>query len=485
MFDLLWPFLIVVGTFSLITRFIWSKLEFGWLQKLSFFLVLSLPFERVPSLEVSGVNIRLSYILVIVGFYFLGILLIKKDELLMKYQFGNLIYWILAFWVSLIPSLFGVINPQRQIQTLIATALVFGAAFLVSNFLEDVVKTVKWLVVTLFGVGIFGLFQFVADFVGVPYTITLLREHYTKRVFGFARIHATALEPLYWGGMLLLPCVFLLLYLIFKRNSTLYKQNVSGDSNVTNLKTEASSAYKNWRKNLSLDSIFNSKWKLLLLISVVYLNIILTLSRGAYLALSFTLLIGLLFSFRNISWKVVSRWILPYVLVISSFGAMFVVSSGSLDLINKAADHIVNVFSDRQVSTFERLTFLNEALDLVYNNALIGVGSGNYGPRVQNNIAQSDGGWLIVNNVYVEIWLEQGLTALLVFISMMFYYLGKAVEKLWKFKSNFDTEKTITLISLIAGLTGYLLQWLTFSPIFIMPVFLILGLLIRFIDSEI
>ena len=159
-------------------------------------------------------------------------------------------------------------------------------------------------------------------------------------------------------------------------------------------------------------------------------------------------------------------------------------SLGSLDLIFKATDHIVNVFSDKQESTFERLSFLNDALDLVYNNVIVGIGSGNYGPRVQNNLAKSDGGWLIVNNVYLEIWLEQGLAAMLIFISMMTYYLAKAVDKLWKYRLQFSSDKLITLISLIAGLVGYLLQWLTFSPIFIMPVFLILGLLVRFIDSE-
>lgn len=484
MFDLLWPLLIIVGIISLITTFIWDKLQFSWLQRLSFGLVLSLPFERIPSIEAGGVNIRLSYILVILGFYFLGILLIKKDETLLKLKFGNLIYWILAFWVSLIPSLFGVLNPQRQIQALIATALVFGAAFLVSNFLEDVVKTVKWLVVVLFGVGIFGLFQFVADFVGVPYAITMLREHYTKRVFGFARIHATALEPLYWGGMLLLPCVFLGLYLIFKTDTQKDSQRqVKLDQNKHLMVDNDKNTDSNHKiKNLSLNLLFNSKWNILLAISVIYLNFILTLSRGAYLALCFSLLMALFLSFRQISWSLVKRWILPYILLISVFGVFFVSSSGSIDLIFKATDHIVNVFSDKQESTFERLSFLNDALSLVYNNIIVGIGSGNYGPRVQNNLPQSDGGWLIVNNVYLEIWLEQGLMAMLVFISMMIYYLVKAVYKLWKNRLRFTSDKLITLISLIAALVGYLLQWLTFSPIFIMPVFLILGLLVRFID---
>jgi len=489
MLDLLWPLTIIIGIISLITSLIWSKLEFSWLQKLSFGLVLSLPFERIPSIEAGGVNIRLSYILVIIGFYFLGILLIKKDENLLKLKLNSLVYWILAFWVSLIPSLFGVINPQKQIQALIATALVFGAAFLVSNFLEDVVKTVKWLMVVLFGVGIFGLFQFVADFVGVPYTITMLREHYTKRVFGFARVHATALEPLYWGGMLLLPCVFLLLYLIFKTEkytvNPLKRQILAESSHSENNNYEQvkSNTLIPKPKNSSLSLLFNSKWNILAVISVIYLNLILTLSRGAYLALGFSLLTAFILSFRQVSWKLVSRWIVPYLLVISMIGVYFVSSSGSLDLIYKATDHIVNIFSDKQVSTFERLSFLNDALNLVYNNIIVGIGSGNYGPRVQNNIAQSDGGWLIVNNVYLEIWLEQGLTAMLIFISMMVSYLVKAVDKLWKYRIKLSIEKLITLISLISGLVGYLLQWLTFSPIFIMPVFLILGLLVRFVEA--
>jgi hypothetical protein len=468
MLDFGWIFLILAGFVALFVAWIWPLVKISWLQKITFTLVLSLPFERVPSIEFSGVNVRISQILVLLGFSCLGILLAKQDPEILKTKVNSFIYWVLAFWVALLPSLFWVVNGQRQLQVLIATALVFGATFLISNFLKDVLHTVKWLMVVMAGVGMFGLFQFVADFVGVPYTITLLREHYTKRVFGFARVHATALEPLYWGGMLLLPCVFLLVYFIFKEQSHKHSNDESESSTFLNY-------------------FYNSKWLQLGVISLLYLNLVLTLSRGAYLAFGFSLILALLLCFRFISWKTVRIWFLPYIIIFVAATGIFVFSTNSDKLISTAVDHVLNVFTEKQTSTVERLGFLNDAFNLLYKNILLGIGSGNYGPRVQNNIPENDGGWLIVNNVYVEIWLEQGILAILAFISMLTFYLKNSFQKVFRSINKYKTEpqnpeNLILQISIVAAVCGYLLQWMTFSPIFIMPFFILFGIMIKSLE---
>ena len=468
MLDFVWGILILGGSFAMVTAWLWPKVKVSWLNKLTFFLVLSLPFERIPSIEAGGVNIRISQVLVLIGFYFLAILLGKSDPEVLKIKLNSFIYWILAFWVGLLPSLFFVINPQRQIQVLIATALVFGATFLISNFLKDLLLTVKWLMVVLTGVGLFGLFQFVADFIGVPYSITMLREHYTKRVFGFARVHATALEPLYWGGMLLFPCIFLLVYFVFKNRLTLKPEVLNHQKTFFNL-------------------FYSSKWLQLGVLTLLYLNLILTLSRGAYLAFVFSLILASIMSFKFISWKTVSTWFLPYLIIFTVVSGIFLLTNNVEKLLVTASDHILNVFSNKQTSTVERLSFLSDAFSLLYQNIITGVGSGNYGPRVQNNFPQGDGGWLIVNNVYIEIWLEQGLFAILAFISMLAFYLKKVFQKLLTNIKQYDLdsknpEVLILQISILAGVCGYLLQWMTFSPIFIMPFFILLGLLIKSLE---
>ena len=466
MFDLVWIVLIIGSGLMLTTSWLWTVIKPSWLYKTTFLLVLSLPFEYVPSLELGGVNIRLSQVLVLLGFYFLLILVVKREPEILNSKVNPFLFWALSFWVALLPSLFWVINAQRQIQVLIATALAFGATFLVANFIKNTIYTAKSLVLVMTGVGVFGLFQFAADFVGVPYSITLLREHYTKRVFGFARVHATALEPLYWGGMLLFPCVFLLVYFIFKKQTKIEPQ------------TESTS---------TLSRFYSSRWLQLLAISVLYLNLILTLSRGAYLAFSFSLIIALFLCFRYISWKTISKWFIPYLAVILVFASIFLFSNDAGRLVTTATDHILNVFTDKQTSTVERLNFLTDALNLLYQNVITGIGSGNYGPRVQNNIPSGDGGWLIVNNVYVEIWLEQGLLAILVFLSMLGYYLRFAFKALnlnlkkHKNESN-NSEILIFQISILAAICGYLIQWMTFSPIFIMPFFILFGLLIKSLE---
>jgi O-antigen ligase len=433
---------LVLSSLVILTRLVWNRLNLSLLQKLVFLLTLSLPFERIPSVSLGGVNVRVSQILVLLGSYLLLVLLLKKDKELLKTNVSSSLNWLLLFCFSLVPSVFMAINQTRQLQALLATFLVFGACFLVSNFSKDIQKNTKWLSWVLVGVGVFGIYQFVADFVGVPSTFTLLREQYTKAIFGFARVQATAIEPLYWGGMVQIGMVYFL------------NQILTKDSSKTSLK-------------ITLVHIAG--------LSILFLNLILTLSRGAYLSFGVTLLMYFILAFKNIYFKKVLNIFLPYFLIIVLVVTVFLTNFASPKLIDSASNHVVNVFSGKQASTSERLNFLNTALDLLPENVLLGIGSGNYGPRAEKNILdQTNDGWLIVNNVYVEILLEQGFLSLIVFLSMFLFYLASATKKIWQKTADVDNS----LILLSATIGGYLVQWLTFSPIFIMPIFILLGLLI-------
>ncbi|GAB4144458.1 MAG: hypothetical protein OHK0017_02990 [Patescibacteria group bacterium] len=444
--------LIVVASLGLIiTSLIWNRINLNWLYKLSYFLVLSLPFERIPSLELGGFNVRISQLIVLLGFYFLAILLIKRDKQLFALKIKSITWFIVAFWIGLIPSLFLAVNEMRQYQVLIATGLVFGAAFLVSHFNQDLTRTIKHLSYLLSAVGIFGIYQFLGDFVGLPSTLTFLRPQYTKMVFGFARVQATAIEPLYWGGMLLLPSTWFLLRLM-----TTKKSNFNWPSFLINV----------------------------CCLVLVYVNLVLTLSRGAYLALVISLLIGVVAAAKYINWRVVLTFLLPSVLLLTIPTYIYLANSQYYKLIDSATEHIANVFSDRQASTNERLSYLNDAFRLLPENIVFGIGSGNYGPRLDQG-TNSDG-WLIVNNVYLEVLLEQGILAFTAFIAMFLYFVWRGLKKIaTMLQSNekYNLDQKLALIALVSALSGYLAQWATFSPIFIMPIFILLGLLVTGVES--
>ncbi|NJK71776.1 hypothetical protein HC766_02235 [Candidatus Gracilibacteria bacterium] len=134
------------------------------------------------------------------------------------------------------------------------------------------------------------------------------------------------------------------------------------------------------------------------------------------------------------------------------------------------------------VSAEERLNFLKAFYKILPQNIITGIGSGQYGPAATKYIPSLGSNiTAIVNNVYLEIWLEFGLIPVLIFIGMLTYIISKNLLyliKLPKWQNNNEIARLILVFSLLA----YSIQWLTFSPIFIMPIFIIIGLITNLED---
>ncbi|NJS41179.1 hypothetical protein HC766_02245 [Candidatus Gracilibacteria bacterium] len=78
--DLIQLGLFLLSIFSLTSLIIWPRIKLSWLQQVVRGIIISLPFERIPSLEIAGVSLRISQILVLVGVWFFFILLAKNDS---------------------------------------------------------------------------------------------------------------------------------------------------------------------------------------------------------------------------------------------------------------------------------------------------------------------------------------------------------------------------------------------------------------------
>ena len=190
-----------------------DKIKFEHLSKLSLWLVFSLPFERIPSINL-GVNLRISQLLTIISLVFIIILVLKKDRQILQFKIQKPFIWLVLFYFFAIPSIFFVQDFGRFITTSIATFLVFCACFLVAHFTKSVWQSLRYLLISTTISGIFGIYQFLGDFLDFPIILTGLRPQYTKAVFGYPRIQATAIEPLYFAGMLFLPLFFWILILL-------------------------------------------------------------------------------------------------------------------------------------------------------------------------------------------------------------------------------------------------------------------------------
>ena len=447
------------------------------LNWIPYLIVLSLPFERTPSLSIGGANLRISQVLIIIG-----IALWAKAN--WNKPFRNLqsvgIFSLLFFGFGL-SSWLNILDVPRFLVTMLGTVLVFLGCYLISRIKIDIWRVMQDLLFVLFGVGLFACYQFVGDMVGLPIELTGLRETYTKIVFGIPRVHATAIEPLYFAGMLMIPITILVISFLYNRPITINQwainllNRVKAFSPITKFLTRLNSPASN-------DCL---KWSLLAFFSVL---LILTLSKGAWAFTVITLggilimRFRLVFQFFRVIFGQFKFQIGLGLLVLSFVGviAWFTVPTVPT-VVEGFGTHLIATLDGESGTIAERQSFITDAWTLLESNPILGISSGHYGVQVKElGRGASDGGYLITNNVYLEVWLEQGILSFLVFIAFLIYPL----IRLFGLINQRDNPNSITALMLFWILIGYYLQWTTFSPIFIMPIFILLGLAYNLIESD-
>ncbi|GAH66490.1 unnamed protein product, partial [marine sediment metagenome] len=241
----------LLGIVGIALTFIIFKNPFAGVLLMTFFL----PFERIGSIDVAGITIRPSQVIAIITiFAFLIGGIFRK-----KLNFApNPIFWPLAGFVLVNAlAIFNAPNIERSGMVLAFIIFTCFVAILLPNLIKDKVqlkKVLNALMLTYLLVTIFGIYQFLGDIVGLPPELTGLRDLYTKEVLGFPRVQSTALEPLYFANFLLLP--FCLILSVFLTKSVKVKS-----------------------------------WFLAGLVMLGGLNLVLTVSRGAYIAFAASLLV--------------------------------------------------------------------------------------------------------------------------------------------------------------------------------------------------
>ena len=370
-----------------------------------YLLAFFLPFERIGSVDLAGVTIRISQVVAILSVaawcirgLWLGSFKFRPYPLLLP---------LLGFLTVAVVALVNAPNIERSL--LVTTFILFTAG--ISVILPSIVrhtkhveKVVLILLLSMAVVCLFGIYQFLGDIVGLPTSLTGLRPQYTKDILGFPRIQSTALEPLYFANYLLIPL-----------------------SIATSL----------W---LSKASRIKPLW-LLMLVILGGVNFILTVSRGGYIAIAS----GVAYRFLNVT-----------------------------EQLETFTDHVTNIFGgasyDERVETFEI------AEEIFWQHPWVGIGPGSFGPYASYHpmIVPSEG-YKIVNNEYIELLAETGVlgfSAIVVLIVMLYIRSWKALRK-----APAGFLKT-TLIALVIAFTGILVQYNTFSVLYIMHIWFTIGLMV-------
>src|SRR3989338_5134141 len=171
-----------------------------------YLLAFFLPFERIGSVDLAGVTIRISEVVAILSVaawcirgLWLGSFKFRPYPLLLP---------LLCFLTVAVVALVNAPNIERSL--LVTTFILFTAG--ISVILPSIVrhtkhveKVVLILLLSMAVVCLFGIYQFLGDIVGLPTSLTGLRPQYTKDILCFPRIQSTALEPLYFANYLLIP----------------------------------------------------------------------------------------------------------------------------------------------------------------------------------------------------------------------------------------------------------------------------------------
>ena len=409
--------------------------ELGW-----FLIVFFLPFERVPSYELAGVNLKINTLL---GFLtlFAWVLALMFNHKKYRLEPNILAIPLSLFVIAMLLSLSQAENLSRAVSVFVFILFTIALSMLAVNLVnsqENLQKTLLILFFSSFLVGLFGLFQFGGDVVGLPASLTLLKKGYTSLVFGFPRIQAFSMEPLYFANYLLIPlCVGLALA-------------------------------------IARVEVIKRFW-LIALLALLLVNFILTVSRGGYFGLLVSFLIlGIFFFKKTFTWRNILIGVVTAAIVV--YGVTFALSKGEYRATNEFLSHLKLEDITAGESIQGRLITFRHALHAYDQSPIFGLGIGNYGPWAKNYPpVRPKTGWDIVNNQYIELLAETGLVGTITFGLIILVLIFRTLMAL-KYASDIFLKSV--LIGLLAALAGVLVQYNFMSTLYIIHIWVLIGLLV-------
>lgn len=403
-----------------------------------FFILAVLPLERIPSVEVGGSTVRLSQVAAVL---LIGINLPTLFE--QRAQLAQPPWrWIWLFLLVMGLSTLLAFDPGRAVLVTLFTVFVVLMAWTISLRLErDQLRNyASTIVVGALAACAFGFYQFFGDLLGLPSSLTGLLDRYTKSVFGFPRIQATSLEPLYFADYLLLPiCLVAVLYL-FGRSSY--------------------------------------AWPLVPILVCFWL----TLSRGAFAAIAVVLLLLILVGVGSGRTKRVAA-LLGVVLVTVGIAIGLIGLGAVIDDEPSESDKSIETFSNQSTNLEGGSRGLTRdlATRAFAQRPLLGIGPGNFGSYAHDaapSVIPDNSS--IVNNEPLEILAETGIIGLLCFSLFALSLLWLAIETLAKHGVR---EQPLTL-GLLCCLIGYAVHYQTFSTLYITHVWVTIGLLVGYSSAK-
>ena len=433
-------------------------------------LFFTLPFERIPTLEVYGFTLKASYLVAVI---LVTTFVIKKYRSI-EYSMSD--YILILFWLWGSITLFWTNNTQLGAIIILLWLLMFVLYFVVARALNDQKTRDKVENIVIFStilVCIFGIYQFIGDSLGLSSSYTGIRYWYSKQIeiLGFPRIQSVALEPLYFSNFLLVP----LFISIKKYFTSCHSELVSESHNRKTLnQVQGDNMIRKSNKMFWDDTLGNKYFWIIILILV---NIILGVSRGAYLAIIITIAIMSLYLALN--WKkyraLKTRLTGIVVAVVISIAISYL---GIYTLNGKSAasnfqGHALVDDSESGASVPGRVESYSRAWQYFKGKPLGGIGVGSFGTL--NYFYDEEGlkHYGTVNNIYLEIITEMGIIGFMLFVLFIIWYFKDFYAG---YQKQNDQEK-LNAVLLLLGIVAVFIQYNFFSTLYIIYVWVFLAFL--------
>ncbi len=411
-----------------------------WPERGLWLLAVGLPYERLGTLPLPGFTLKFGHVVAA----FIVISLAARAAITRTVRFATdplripLLLLLFASVLSLVNAP-DVVRGAALIGQLLVGYLIY---FCVVNLLSrrNAWPTLAALWIGAAVVTVFGVYQFVGDYLGLPPDLTGLVASYSgAAAFGFARITGPSLEPLYFANYLLLPILTAAAFLLGTRG----------------------------KGRVRLGAF-------LALAGTVF---VLTLARGAFLGLAAGLLVlGLRY------WRELFR---PKVIV-AGLSVVIVAGAAVVWLLLQSAhgnESPLDAFTRQlevtgsDTSSQQRIGTVEAAADLVRDYPLTGVGVGNFGHYYQdpastvsdNQVPQT------VHNQPFETLVETGVIGLAALALVGFVLLRRTIEAWRKVRGAFLTA---ALVGTAAAVLAIFVQAQTFSAIYLMHVWFAIGMLV-------
>lgn len=393
---------------------------------------------------VYAIDILLLVILGLVLFQWLRS--VKYTVLSIKYGGVEVILSLLLLWVGL--SILWAPDHILASYFFVKLLLAIGLFFVVRSSVDmDMKKVVLVLMATAIIQSGIGIMQFLSQ-QSIDSSILGMSAHEASQAGSsvlkidsgrFLRAYGTFPHPNVLGGFLGVILVFCISYYVFRIT---YR--------------------KSW-------STFFEILFLLGGLIIVFLGLILTFSRTAWLGVGIAILAYYVFCIRYQVWEIRKQFF-KIMIALGLAGLVF----GSI-LYEQIFPRFDAVTIEREGSVSERITSLQDGRTLIKEHPLLGVGAGNFTAAVMKGNERGEMGlmgrpvWGIqpAHNIFILIWAELGLTGLLLFIGFLFLVLKSAI----------NNPQSVILIALIPSLLFDHFLWTSHFGLFFL--FLLLGLASR------